>query len=77
MKHMRITSKLASMAPLACSIAMGIGVWASPAGAETVGGGILESGAWVSDLFPAIGEHADDLCFLKGMHTEGVAHGPV
>lgn len=30
----------------------------------------------VSDLFPHIGKHADDLCVLKGMHTEGVAHGP-
>ena len=35
-----------------------------------------QSGAWVSDLFPATGAHADELCFLKGMHTEGVAHGP-
>lgn len=35
-----------------------------------------QTGSWVSDLFPAIGEHVDDLCFLKGMHTEGVAHGP-
>ena len=21
-------------------------------------------------------QHVDDLCLLKGMHTEGVAHGP-
>ena len=35
-----------------------------------------ESGRWVSDLFPHIGQRADDLCFLHGMHTEGVAHGP-
>jgi len=35
-----------------------------------------ECGQWVSDLFPHIGQHVDDLCFLKGMHTEGVAHGP-
>ncbi len=35
-----------------------------------------ESGRWVSDLFPHIGQQADDLCFLKGMHTNGVAHGP-
>ena len=33
-------------------------------------------GKWTSDLFPAIGEHVDRLCFLHGMHTEGVAHGP-
>ena len=35
-----------------------------------------ESGKWVSDLFPATGEHADRICFLHGMQTEGVAHGP-
>jgi hypothetical protein len=34
------------------------------------------SGRWVSDLFPHIGRHADELCFLHGMHTEGIAHGP-
>lgn len=33
-------------------------------------------GQWVSELFPEIGRHVDDLCFLHGMHTEGVAHGP-
>ncbi len=35
-----------------------------------------ESGKWASELFPAMCEHVDDLCFLHGMHTEGVAHGP-
>ena len=35
-----------------------------------------ESGRWASDLFPNINHHVDDLCFLHGMHTEGVAHGP-
>jgi hypothetical protein len=35
-----------------------------------------ESGRWASDLFPEIARHADDLCFLHSMHTEGVAHGP-
>jgi hypothetical protein len=35
-----------------------------------------QSGRWVSDLFPHIGRHVDDLCFLHGMHTEGIAHGP-
>ncbi len=35
-----------------------------------------ECGRWVSDLFPQIGEHADDLCVLRGVHTEGIAHGP-
>ncbi|MFM8406309.1 MAG: DUF1501 domain-containing protein, partial [Pirellulaceae bacterium] len=33
-------------------------------------------GKWCSDLFPHINKHVDDLCFLHGMHTEGVAHGP-
>lgn len=35
-----------------------------------------ECGQYVSDLFPNIAQHVDDLCFLKGMHTDGVAHGP-
>lgn len=35
-----------------------------------------ECGQAVSELFPEIAKHVDDLCFLKGMHTEGVAHGP-
>ncbi|MEY2408308.1 MAG: hypothetical protein QOF48_978 [Verrucomicrobiota bacterium] len=34
------------------------------------------SGRWVSELFPHIGQHADDLCFVHSMQTEGVAHGP-
>jgi hypothetical protein len=35
-----------------------------------------QSGKWVSSLFPCIAEHVDDLCFLQGMHTDGIAHGP-
>ena len=35
-----------------------------------------ECGKWTSELFPEISQHVDDLCFLHGMHTEGVAHGP-
>jgi len=35
-----------------------------------------ECGRPVSALFPKVAEHVDDLCFLHGMHTEGVAHGP-
>jgi len=34
------------------------------------------SGQWVSELFPETAQHVDKLCFLHGMHTEGVAHGP-
>jgi hypothetical protein len=44
----------------------------SPWGFRQYGG----SGRWVSDLFPHIARHVDDLCFLHGMHTEGIAHGP-
>jgi hypothetical protein len=35
-----------------------------------------DCGQSVSELFPNIARHVDDLCFLKGMHTDGVAHGP-
>lgn len=35
-----------------------------------------QTGKPVSDLFPCIGGQVDDLCFLHGLHTEGVAHGP-
>ena len=35
-----------------------------------------QAGQHVSELFPHTARHVDDLCFLKGMHTEGVAHGP-
>jgi hypothetical protein len=35
-----------------------------------------KSGRWGTDLFPEMNKHVDDLCFLHGLHTEGVAHGP-
>lgn len=35
-----------------------------------------ECGQHVSELFPHIAKHVDDLCFIKSMHTDGVAHGP-
>ena len=35
-----------------------------------------ETGRWVSELFPHLGEHVDKLCMIHSMHTEGVAHGP-
>lgn len=35
-----------------------------------------QSGQPVSALFPEIAKHVDELCFLHGMHTEGIAHGP-
>jgi hypothetical protein len=34
-----------------------------------------QSGAWVSELFPEVARHVDDICFLKGVHTEGQSHG--
>ena len=35
-----------------------------------------ERGAYVSDLFPQMAQHVDDMCMIHSMHTEGVAHGP-
>ena len=35
-----------------------------------------ESGRAVSELFPHLAGHVDELCFIHSMHTEGVAHGP-
>ncbi len=34
------------------------------------------SGRWVSQLFPELARHVDDMCMIHSMHTEGVAHGP-
>jgi hypothetical protein len=35
-----------------------------------------QSGRWVSDLFPHMAQHVDDMTMLHAMHTDGVAHGP-
>lgn len=35
-----------------------------------------KSGAWVSELFPHIAGVADELCFIKTMHTEAINHDP-
>ncbi|MBA3700970.1 MAG: DUF1501 domain-containing protein [Planctomycetes bacterium] len=35
-----------------------------------------QSGLWASELFPNIAKNMDDLCVIRSMHTEGVAHGP-
>ncbi len=35
-----------------------------------------ECGQSVSELFPEVARHVDDLCVIRSMHTEGVAHGP-
>ena len=33
-----------------------------------------ESGLWISSLLPHISRHADDLCLLRGMHTDQPNH---
>jgi hypothetical protein len=35
-----------------------------------------QSGAWVSDFLPHTASIADDLCFIKSLHTEAVNHAP-
>ena len=35
-----------------------------------------DSGAWVSELMPNLAKVADDLCFVKSMHTEAINHDP-
>ncbi|MBT3843505.1 MAG: DUF1501 domain-containing protein, partial [Verrucomicrobia bacterium] len=35
-----------------------------------------QCGQHVSELFPHTAQFVDDLCFIKSMQTEGVAHGP-
>jgi hypothetical protein len=34
------------------------------------------SGAWVSELLPHTARVADDLCFIRSMHTEAINHDP-
>lgn len=33
-----------------------------------------EGGLWISDVFPELAKHADELCLLNGMHTDVPAH---
>jgi len=35
-----------------------------------------QSGAWISSFLPHIATVADDLCFVKSMHTDAVNHAP-
>lgn len=35
-----------------------------------------QSGAWISDLLPNFSKMADDVCFLKAMHTDEFNHAP-
>ena len=34
-----------------------------------------EGGTWISELFPHLSRHADRLCVVRSVHTEGSAHG--
>ena len=34
-----------------------------------------QSGTWVSELYPELARHADRLCVVRSLHTEGSAHG--
>ena len=34
------------------------------------------SGAWLSELLPHTAKIADELCFIRSMHTESINHGP-
>jgi hypothetical protein len=33
-----------------------------------------ETGKWVSDIFPHVAEHVDDICFIHSMHTDIPEH---
>jgi hypothetical protein len=35
-----------------------------------------DSGAWLSELLPEIARIADDLCFVRTLHTEAINHDP-
>ncbi|OJW19221.1 MAG: sulfatase [Planctomycetales bacterium 71-10] len=35
-----------------------------------------QSGAWVSDLLPHTAKVADELCFIRSLHTEAINHDP-
>ena len=49
------------------------------------GGGVLtgskfkfaqhgQTGTWVSELYPHVAKHVDKLCFIRGLHTDTLAH---
>lgn len=35
-----------------------------------------ESGIWMSELLPHLGQHADDLCIVRSMNTNAINHDP-
>jgi hypothetical protein len=34
-----------------------------------------QSGTWISELFPEVAKHADKMCVIRSVHTNGSAHG--
>jgi hypothetical protein len=34
-----------------------------------------QGAVWISELFPQLAQHADRLCVIRSMHTDGSAHG--
>ncbi len=34
-----------------------------------------QSGSWVSELFPNVAQHVDDMCFIHSLHGTNAAHG--
>ena len=46
------------------------GLFPSPFGFKHYG----ETGKWVSDLFPHVAQHVDELCFIHSMHTNIPEH---
>ena len=34
-----------------------------------------EGGVWISELFPHLAQHADRMCVIRSLHTNGSAHG--
>lgn len=34
-----------------------------------------QSGTWISELFPEVSKHADKMCVIRSVHTNGSAHG--
>jgi hypothetical protein len=34
-----------------------------------------QSGLWISELFPHVAQHADDLCVIRSMQSKGQSHG--
>jgi Protein of unknown function (DUF1501) len=33
-----------------------------------------QTGTWISELYPHVARHVDDLCFIRGLHTDTPAH---